>query len=79
MIQCGQCDGAGCDSCGEVGRHIVKSCPRKLIDGEMWSMIGDFSISNDGLWPVAGGTLDQTQSFLNARAIWQTEVSRLNQ
>ena len=53
---------------------LVKQCPQKEIIPDIgWAMqLARFA--KQGAWPVGGGTLDQTASFLAAcRIVWQAD------
>ena len=68
-IRCLLCNGKGCKSCGGVGYHSLTSCPRRMVPTETWEVIGAARDAEMGLLPVAGGTLDQCQSFIDAMRI----------
>lgn len=73
-MQCPVCSGGGCSACEGSGRFSVTECPRKLVPHEAWEMIEAADMTRRGLPPVAGGSLDQTQTFLDAcRFIWADE------
>lgn len=66
QIACPTCDGIGCDVCGVEGWVKITECPRKIVDRDTMNFIELADFAKDGAFPVAGGTLDQSQSFLVA-------------
>ena len=63
-IQCPACEGSGCEEC-QGGHFLLQGCPqvfvRPLYDA---IQVVDWWRKKNVL-PVAGGTLDQSTSFLN--------------
>ncbi len=46
-------------------------CPTKLIDPVAWQAIEGAEFTEKGMFPVGGGFLDQTASYLSAvRLVW---------
>jgi hypothetical protein len=74
-IECPACNGTGCDECTN-GNWILKGCPNRYCDsiGQFVSMADLF---NEGLPPVAGGSLDQSASFVDAVRILKYEENRI--
>jgi len=65
VMQCPICGGRGCDEC--VGGEIEHtSCPLYLIGGDIADAIDYAELWEKGLPPIAGGALDQSQSFIIA-------------
>ena len=48
--------------------HKVKltRCPRYDVTPAAWHMLEMYEFARGGAWPIAGGVLDQTDSFLSA-------------
>ena len=74
------CDGGGCDACGERGVFEVE-CPRQYIDAGMRLTLELSTFAEKGSWPVAGGVLDQSHSFVSAcrfidgeRQVWKAKM-----
>jgi len=68
-IRCVVCGGENfstCDSCGKTGMMPVEDCPEKLITPDIWEAIELANLWEKGIPPVAGGALDQAQSFVSA-------------
>ena len=68
-IQCVVCNGRNfdrCDFCGKTGQIKIVGCPEKLITADVWEMIELAKFYEKGMPPIAGGVLDQTQSFISA-------------
>jgi hypothetical protein len=55
-----------CKECQGRGEIEIASCPRKLISPEVADFCALADHAADGHLPLAGGTLDQTASFLAA-------------
>jgi hypothetical protein len=71
---CVNCEGGGCDACGGRGRFRITDCPRKMVGANIWDTIQAAYFAEKGVLPVAGGTLDQTQSFMDALALtWRDQ------
>jgi len=47
----------------------VTDCPHKLIGADVWAVMRAVKWTEKGILPVAGGTQDQTQSFLDCMDI----------
>ncbi|MGB0973153.1 MAG: hypothetical protein ACPGVG_19695 [Mycobacterium sp.] len=67
---CGDCDGVGCDVCGGSGERGWRRCPQGVLAAEpmqaarvMAAMSAYQQLDARQTWPVAGGTLDQSESF----------------
>lgn len=53
---------------------LLTGCPLEAVSDDVWSALELAGLARKGHLPVAGGTLDQTQSFLAAaRRIWTEE------
>lgn len=68
MQACHVCDGddPDCATCSGRGEVEYKSCPQAEITPDIWRFFKLKGFAEKGAWPVAGGTLDQTQIFLDA-------------
>lgn len=75
---CGGKPGSGhpqCKTCGGSGDWAITSCPRALITDEIADFIQFADLARDGNFPVSGGMLDQSCSFLDAcRFFWAQET-----
>lgn len=69
------CEGKGCDSCKRTGKLTLTSCPHERLDPSVWRAINAAQFAEKGVLPCAGGTLDQTQSAMDAFGlIWRDEA-----
>jgi hypothetical protein len=60
------CRGAGCETCNHVGTVKITQCPQTLITEDVRTFLKFYGLSENGIMPVDGGALDQTQSFIDA-------------
>ena len=60
-IECPLCLGVGCEHCTD-GRFAV-DCPKAFV-ADLAGEINIASLASNGLFPAAGGSLDQTNWFL---------------
>lgn len=62
VVQCTECEGVGCRYC-DSGRVGVPECPQKMAAdlGEFWDAA---DMMENGIPPVAGGSLDQAAWFV---------------
>ena len=70
--------GGQCALCGGTGRLRLTQCPQTAVPCEVWDLweLADLYLEH-GLPPVAGGALDQTDSFLTGCRIIQAERGRV--
>jgi hypothetical protein len=63
-----RCNGADpkCELCEGLGYHKITSCPHNEISGDVKTFLKLYNIAENGTMPVDGGTLNQTQSFIDA-------------
>lgn len=71
-MQCVACDGGGCQQC-QGGSVDITDCPLKTVTADVWGIIEAQEFLEAGLAPVAGGLLEQTQSFLDAARFVKSE------
>jgi hypothetical protein len=75
LLLCISCNGSGCAACSGRGRFAIDDCPHKLIDRTTGEALRAARFAEKGVLPVAGGTLDQTQSCLDALdIIWSDQA-----
>ena len=72
-MECFECSGRGCDICDKTGRLEIAGCPQDIIGDDIWSAIEYATLYDKGLPPIAGGALDQAESFLQAARFIQNE------
>jgi hypothetical protein len=73
LLKCPACNGAGCGHCDD-GQIRVDRCPHAVVTRDVWAAFQAAQMAEKGVLPVAGGMLDQTQSFADAVAlIWQDD------
>ena len=75
---CSSCS-KGCDRCHQTGFLSLRRCPIKTIPNRINEVIRYSSLAKSGLWPEAGGSLDQAQSFLDAHTVIQNEITRIEE
>lgn len=63
---CVACGGRGCEACDDTGVWHVNECPQKMLDSETLATLDAVEMARAGLWPVGGGSLDQTEWFAEA-------------
>lgn len=63
---CVACNGRGCEACNDTGVWRVNHCPYDLIDDDTRATMEAVDLARDGLWPVAGGSQDQSAWFADA-------------
>lgn len=79
-MDCPGCGGKGCDAC-DRGKIKIETCPMQRIGRQENDLIRAARAAREShLWPVAGGSLDQTVAFTTAesfirsdRAAWRAE------
>lgn len=82
-IQCPECEGSGksggkmCRAC--KGRRMIAlpGCPGEVADAETFEALGLARHAAAGSWPVAGGTLDQAEAFLQLTRWVEAEEATL--
>lgn len=83
LLPCDGCDGGGfiafepCPDCGGSGRREIVGCPMRMTDETAWAAVMAADQAEHGMWPVAGGWLDQTQSALDAVQRVRVEMAEL--
>jgi len=81
-MECITCDGHGtyqgkpCEFCKGRGRIEIVGCPYDEIRG-MLGLIDMFDLFDHGAMPIAGGVLNQSAWFINARNHWKRENARV--
>jgi len=68
------CNESGCESCGDKGVFEV-DCPREFV-GELAAEINIAAMCKDGIWPVSGGLLDQSNWFVELHQMLNAEQNR---
>lgn len=67
-MACVSCNGKfseGCPTCKGTGHTEIACCPHLLLDGGTKGVVQLAELFRKGLAPLAGGTLDQPQWFLD--------------
>lgn len=68
MEQCGECAGTGV--------WALTSCPMDVIGrGRAVEVMRMTRFAGEGSWPVSGGVLDQSQWFIDAMDVVESEQS----
>jgi hypothetical protein len=80
-LDCHVCEGLDdhCTTCGGRGRILIRACPKSLLDAAIVEFLACYSDVGRGDWPAAGGTRDQTRSFLEAVRWMRREEDRWRQ
>ena len=74
-IECPICDGCGCEECSD-GVFQIDGCPNSFCSPIVGSL-DLFDLFKKGLPPVAGGVLDQSQSFVEASQFFEAEEGKV--
>ncbi len=74
MLTCVSCNGRGCESCRGTGQTRLTRCPKEVMT-PLTSELFEYAetVRRSGLWPVAGGSLEQTPAFLTAERIVRSD------
>lgn len=73
------CSQSSCHRCEGSGFYKLRRCPRQILPGDIMQILRYVAMARDGLWPVAGGSLAQSQSFLDAHAVVLAEIHRIEE
>lgn len=80
-VRCGGKNSKDCPACGGTGKWELKECPKKFVTSDVWEAIELAELFAKGLPPVAGGVLDQANSFVEAarfifaeQAFWKAKL-----
>lgn len=76
VLECPLCDGHGCSECSE-GTMELSQCPRQYIGGELTDAINAATLCEGGIWPVAGGLLDQSSWFVDLQQQLTRDTNRI--
>ncbi|AMV34327.1 hypothetical protein VN12_19535 [Pirellula sp. SH-Sr6A] len=74
-IECGSCDGQGCDSCQD-GFVSIDGCPGEMCS-DVAMAVRLAGLFEKGIPPVLGGSLDQSAWFLDAVSVFKNEEAAL--
>lgn len=77
-IECTQCNGKGCNDCGDVGAWLLDHCPQKFIGQDMMEAINLAAYAMRGDWPIVGGMLDQSAWFVDLVSRLESEQNRID-
>jgi len=66
-IECPTCSGLSddCEACGGTGTFSLDRCPKDYVGNEIAEAVRLADYANGGMWPVAGGLLDQSAQFVS--------------
>jgi hypothetical protein len=70
---------ATCGECRGIGLEILTQCPLDVVSDEAWELMPLLRFAREGQWPIGGGSLDQSQSFLDAMAVYMAERNKHEQ
>jgi len=74
-IECPLCNGNGCDECND-GSWVLDGCPNQYCS-ELVQFVSMADLFAEGLPPIAGGSLDQAASFVDAVRTLKSEEQRI--
>lgn len=74
-IECVHCDGEGCEKC-DHGYFQITGCPNAVCSGVSRSL-DYYDLAKKGNWPVAGGMLDQSASFVRFVQEFESEERKV--
>lgn len=77
MLECPVCNGTGCDACRD-GMFSMHTCPKKFVGYEITEACNAAAIAEKGLWPVVGGSLDQSAWFVDFVQCLASETNRID-
>lgn len=75
FIECPGCSGKGCEHCSD-GMMEITGCPNAEAS-KVYTAIECIELFDEGLPPIAGGTLDQAASFIHAARFYNRVKARL--
>lgn len=75
QIQCPICEGTGCEACNG-GHFPLQGCPQTFVRPMVAAIRLSDTFTKNQLPPVAGGSLDQSASFLSFVEQLEHEESR---
>ena len=74
------CDGSPhCSRCEGRGVVSLRRCPNAIISKKEREMIRYTALAKGGIWPAEGGSLDQSQCFLDGYSVIVSEISRIEE
>ena len=73
VIECPDCDGSGCDECGETGQVTIDQCALDYTRG-LGQLANLATYAEKGMLPLPGPLLDQPAWFV---AFWHFLQSQL--
>ena len=71
------CCSGGCSACEGRGYRALRRCPSQILPPNIQLTIRYSALAKEGMWPAAGGALDQSQSFLDAHAVILGEIAEI--
>lgn len=74
-ITCANCFGQGCEACNN-GSVPLKECSKEY-ERFPHQVVRALALAREGYFPEGGGTLDQTECFMQALAVWSDEQEKV--
>lgn len=74
-FECPACNGHGCEKCDD-GYVSLEGCPNTFC-ASVVPVIDVIDMIGKGHLPIAGGTLDQSASLLEAARVFESEEARI--
>jgi hypothetical protein len=80
-MSCASCNGDGgkCKACNGRGSILITDCPWKLTDNGALQAMKFVRLAEEHNWPLSGGVLDQTKSFVDFYDLCASEKRRWEQ
>ena len=79
-LPCMSCDGdtLDCSACHGAGFTGLHECPRKMVNTEIFEgVMSALRAKVYNIWPVAGGSQDQSRAFMQLFDVVSDEVNRV--
>ncbi len=73
-IPCTECEGRGCDHC-DRGSYVLDDCPKATVGMDIVNLVRCADLTEKGLPPIAGGSLDQSHWFMEAASYFWSEMA----
>ena len=74
-VRCIGCEGKGCGECDD-GLVEFTSCPMSIVTADTISALRAGDLAKLGVWPVAGGWLDQSNTAIEVAQFVAAESDR---
>ncbi len=65
-----------CTHCNGTGYVRIPTCPLDYTGSSIWTFASLARFADQGAFPISGGVLDQSESFLQFFERWKTTLNR---